>query len=339
MLLHRLPLLAKLIGYTVFASIWLFLLTRFFTFWLEWPTITEGFSIAFNSGGASGSGADNDEGWKSFAQFGLSIMLVIAVLVLSWVSRQRQLHADAVYFSKVAAYIVRAAFWSVFLVGFADAIISLARIEGWLVSWVGVEMTEALGRAQYRGTYVHYPLVGLAMLIAIFQRGVSFVWLSLLVILAEFAIVIARFVFSYEQTFMGDLVRFWYAALFLFASAFTLLNDSHVRVDVLFAGFSRRAKSRINAYGSLLLGLPVCGVILWLGMATKQSSLLSPVLNFEISQSGYGMYVKYLMSLFLVVFAVTMAIQFISYFFAGLSILRNEGQPALFDEAEAEEKI
>lgn len=339
MLLHRLPLLAKLIGYTLFASIWLFLLTRFFTFWLDWPTVGQGFSAIFGSTEAAELSAEQSGGWRHFAQFGLFIVMAIAVFVIALLAKQRQLYADAVYFSAVSAYIVRAAFWSVFLIGFADAAISLARIEGWLVSWVGTETTEALGRAQYRGVYVHYPLIGFAMLIAFFQRSVSFVWLSLLVILAEFAIVIARFVFSYEQTFMGDLVRFWYAALFLFASAFTLLNDSHVRVDVLFANFSRRAKARINAYGSLLLGLPVCGVILWLGMATKQSSLLSPVLNFEISQSGYGMYVKYLMSLFLVVFAVTMAIQFISYFFAGLSILRNEGQPALFTEAETEEAI
>jgi len=38
-------------------------------------------------------------------------------------------------------------------------------------------------------------------------------------------IVISRFIFSYEQAFMADLVRFWYGALFLFASAYTLLED------------------------------------------------------------------------------------------------------------------
>jgi hypothetical protein len=37
------------------------------------------------------------------------------------------------------------------------------------------------------------------------------------------------------------------------------------------------------------------------------------LLSFEISQSAYGMYVKYLMAGFLVVFAVTMIIQFVAY--------------------------
>ena len=50
-----------------------------------------------------------------------------------------------------------------------------------------------------------------------------------MVVLAEFAIVVSRFVFSYEQAYMGDLVRFWYAALFLFASAYALSHEGHVR--------------------------------------------------------------------------------------------------------------
>jgi hypothetical protein len=45
-------------------------------------------------------------------------------------------------------------------------------------------------------------------LIALRDKSVSLVWLTLLVVIAEFLIVIARFIYGYEQTFMGDLVRF-----------------------------------------------------------------------------------------------------------------------------------
>ena len=65
------------------------------------------------------------------------------------------------------------------------------------------------------------------------------------------AIVISRFIFSYEQSFMGDLVRYWYAALFLFASAYTLYEDGHVRVDVFYASMKNKTKSFINAFGSI----------------------------------------------------------------------------------------
>ena len=66
----------------------------------------------------------------------------------------------------------------------------------------------------------------LSCVIAVFNRSLGFIWLTLLVVLAEFQIVISRFVFSYEQPFMGDLVRFWYAALFLFAPVASLEQEA-----------------------------------------------------------------------------------------------------------------
>ncbi len=162
----------------------------------------------------------------------------------------------------------------------------------------------------------------LAALLAAVLRRISFSWLALLVVLAEFQIVISRFVFSYEQAFMGDLVRFWYAALFLLASAYTLIHEGHVRVDVFYVGFSERGQARTNVAGCLLLGWPLCWVILGTGLWGRGSSLNSPMLSFEISQSGYGMYIKYIMAGFLVVYAVSMIIQFASYFLENVAVLR-----------------
>ena len=46
----------------------------------------------------------------------------------------------------------------------------------------------------------------------------------------------------------------------------------------------------------------------------------SPILNFEITQTGsIGMFVKYQLAAFLGVFAISMLIQFISYYFSSLS--------------------
>ena len=143
-------------------------------------------------------------------------------------------------------------------------------------------------------------------------------------VLAEFQIVISRFVFSYEQAFMGDLVRFWYAALFLFASAYALVDEGHVRVDVFYARFSLRGKAWANLFGSVLLGMPLCWVILTTGMWGKGSSINSPLLSFEISQSGFGMYVKYLMAGFLVVFSLSMIVQFAAYVLSSAAVLRGD---------------
>jgi len=61
-----------------------------------------------------------------------------------------------------------------------------------------------------------------------------------------------------------------------------------------------------------------------MGMWTRASSLNSPMVSFEISQSGYGLYVKYLMAGFMIVFAVSMVAQFCSYILNSLADLRDE---------------
>jgi hypothetical protein len=49
-------------------------------------------------------------------------------------------------------------------------------------------------------------------------------------------------------------------------------------------------------------------------MQGKQSTIIAPIINFEVTQQGVaGLYVKYMMAGFLAVFAVTMIIQFSAY--------------------------
>ena len=84
------------------------------------------------------------------------------------------------------------------------------------------ELVRALKKPSFVCTYIHIPLMALSFIIGYFSKTLGFTWLALMIVCAELMIVITRFVFSYEQSFMGDLVRYWYAALFLFASAYTL---------------------------------------------------------------------------------------------------------------------
>ena len=143
--------------------------------------------------------------------------------------------------------------------------------------------------------------------------------------LSELVIVITRFIFSYEQTFMGDLVRYWYAGLFLFASAYTLYDEGHVRVDILYQGLKDRTKGLVNSIGSITLGVSTSLTIIFIGFKGKQSIINSPVLNFEITQQGsVGMFIKYHLAMFLGIFGLTMLIQFISYFFESLADYHGE---------------
>ena len=290
------------------AILFVFLLNVYLTFWRGWP----GAAAAFGS----------EPNWPAWVQVGLYALAVLLPVFYVRASAGRNPRDDSQAITAIASYIARFAFWTVLLIGVADAVISFLRVEELLANYVGDAMAQELGRSQYRGPYVHLPLIVASLVLAAVTRTLGFTWLALLVVLAELLIVITRFVFSYEQAFMGDLVRFWYAGLFLFSSAYTLVEDGHVRVDVLYHGFSDRARGRVNAIGSLLLGLPLCWVVLVLGMGQASSIITSPLLALEISQQGFGMYVKYLMAGMLAVFAVTMAIQFAAYFLESVADYR-----------------
>ncbi|MCP3687233.1 MAG: TRAP transporter small permease subunit [Gammaproteobacteria bacterium] len=308
------PLIARAIAYMMVCGVFLYLFNNYLVYWQGLPGTYEMFSHYGYFGLEEPSNPlDEKQLTQGWTQFFIYLLVLMLAAGYCFVTRSRTMQQDAVRFSQLAAYIIRVSFWSVCLVGFVDMVISFLRVEDFLEALVGETLTRQLGRPIFRGTYVHYPLIVLSLVIAFRLKKVSFSWLALMVVLAEFLIVVTRFVFSYEQAYMGDVVRFWYAALFLFASAYTLVEEGHVRVDVLYAGFKLRTRAWFDCIGCALLGIPICWVILMQGMGGRGNSINSPILSFEVSQSGYGMYVKYLMAAFLIVYAVSMLVQFVSY--------------------------
>lgn len=229
----------------------------------------------------------------------------------------KDLALTAAWFSQVGKAMVRGAFWAVVLVGLIDALISFLRIEGFAPALVGEALASDLNKQNFRGPYLHLPLVVLGFGIGFLTRGLGFIWLTLLVVFAQLAIVVTLNVYSYEQAFQSDLVRFWYAALFLFAAAYTLLEGGHVRVDVLFSSLSQAQKSLVNFWGALLLGLPLAWITLIIGTWDQSRIINSPILRYEIGQQSVGgLYIKYLMAGFLLVFAVTLIIEFVALMLA-----------------------
>ncbi len=304
----------RIFGWLVLSSMAAFLINAYLTFWIGLP----------GTGSLFGWQSNGDPNAWMWLQVAIYVALPVATSLRVLRTPDRSLRADAKLISDFNAFIVRAAFWVVLLVGLADAVVSFLRVEGLLPGLFGDELALDLGRSVFRGHWVHLPIAAVGIVIACFNRSLGFIWLALLVVAAELMIVFSRFIFSYEQAFMGDLVRFWYAALFLFASAYTLLEDGHVRVDVLYAGFRQRTQGRVNAVGSVLLGITLCWTILLIGMWGKANIIVSPILVYETTQTGFGMYVKYFMAGFLAVFAVTMMIQFVSLLFDAVADTRNE---------------
>jgi TRAP-type mannitol/chloroaromatic compound transport system permease small subunit len=262
--------------------------------------------------------------FKIFIEIFVYFISIAGVFYLSYIYRDQSLRKDCFLLNKTVNYFIRSCFWAVVFVGLADVIISFLRVEDLLDNVVGQDLATQLGRSKFRGPYVHIPLVFLGFFVGIFIKHIAFTWLAFLVVIAELLIVITRFVFSYEQAFQGDIVRFWYAALFLFASAYTLFEDGHVRVDVLYSKFTSKAKGIVNSYGSVLMGMTLCWCILLLGMWEKTNVIVNPILSYESAQSGFGMYTKYWLASFLAIFAISMMIQFSSYLFESYADYKNE---------------
>ena len=322
---HNISRFIRIVGYVIIAITFAFLINNFLNYWADWPGVKKllanyglfGFEKLKNP--ISGS-------LFTYALFQLFLYIVLIFLVVFFVFKtpNQTLNKDSEILSSLSAYIIRSAFWMVFIVGLVDLTISFLATEKLLIIIFNEKIHLNLISPPFRIKFIHVPLIFVSMILGYFTRTLGFIWLAILVIFAEFSIVITRFIFSYEQAFMGDLVRFWYGALFLFASAHALIHEGHVRVDVLYTNFSDRARAWTNTIGSFLFGIPLCLIILFLGMSSKASIINSPLLSFEITQQGSSaLYVKYLMAAFLAIFALSMLTQFTSYFMKNFNKIIN----------------
>ena len=313
---NNLPILIRIFSYSILAITFVFLINNVLTIWFDWPGIKQLFS-QYGLFGFKKLSKPLEESVLTFAFIQLFFYFISVLFVIFYVfkSINQTLESDAEILSKFTAYIIRSSFWAVLIVGAADFLVSFMVVEKLVESILGEFLKVKLVIPNFRITFVHFPLILISFVIGYFTRTVGFIWLSVLVVGSEFSIVLSRFIFEYEQAFQGDLVRFWYSALYLFASAYALMHEGHVRVDVLYTGFSERKKAWTNSIGSLVLGIPLCLIVIFLGMVNRASIINGPVLSFEITQQGSnGLYLLYLMAIYLAVFAVSMLIQFTSYF-------------------------
>ena len=313
---NNLPIFLRVFSYCILAFTFIFLANNVLTVWFDWPGLKQLFAHHGLFGFKKLSKPLEEAVLNlSYIQLSFYFMSFIAVIYYVLRSINQTLETDAKILTNITAYIVRSSFWAVLIVGIADFIISFLVVEKLAEPIFNEAIKINLIIPTFRITFIHFPLILISFVIGFFTRSVGFVWLAVLVVGSEFLIVLSRFIFQYEQAFQGDLVRFWYAALYLFASAYALIHEGHVRVDVLYTGFSERKKAWTNAIGSFVLGIPLCLIILFLGMGGKASIINGPVISFEITQQGSnGLYLLYLMAIYLAVFAVTMLIQFTSYF-------------------------
>jgi TRAP-type mannitol/chloroaromatic compound transport system permease small subunit len=92
--------------------------------------------------------------------------------------------------------------------------------------------------------------------------GQGFAWLTLVMVLVTFVIVVMRYAFDAGLIWLQEAVIWLHAAVFMIGAAYTLKHDEHVRVDVFYRSMSARRRAWVDLLGVLIFLLPLCGFLL-----------------------------------------------------------------------------
>ncbi len=148
--------------------------------------------------------------------------------------------------------------------------------------------------------------------------GRAAAWLVLAVVLLQFALVVARYLFGLGSIWLSEAVIYAHATLFMLAAAWTLCAGGHVRVDIFYADASRRTKALVDLVGALVLLLPFALTVLYLAApyTVRSWAIL------ERSQEASGLPLVFALKTLIPVFAVLMALQGVAQAIRAADILR-----------------
>lgn len=135
--------------------------------------------------------------------------------------------------------------------------------------------------------------------------GRAIAWLTILMVLNTFLVVVLRYVFDTGWIAMQESTVYLHALVFMLGAAATLKDDAHVRVDIFYRGMSHQQRAWVDLMGTLLLLLPVCLFIF--------SSSLDYVMNSwqlrEASPDAGGLPFVYLLKTTLLLMPLLLIIQ------------------------------
>ncbi len=103
---------------------------------------------------------------------------------------------------------------------------------------------------------------GIDRINTVIGRNVS--WLILLAIFVSAVNAVIRKMFSVSSNAWLELQWYLYGGAFLLAAAYTLLENEHIRIDIVFGAWSRRVQHWIELVGHVLFLMPFVTLSLWL---------------------------------------------------------------------------
>ena len=115
--------------------------------------------------------------------------------------------------------------------------------------------------------------------------GRTVTWLVLAAVLISAANAIVRKAFDMSSNAFLEVQWYLFSAVFLLCSAWTLLRNEHIRIDVVNGKFSRRTQTWIDVFGTVFFLLPMVCLILYESWPWFLRALASG----EISSSAGGL--------------------------------------------------
>jgi len=106
------------------------------------------------------------------------------------------------------------------------------------------------------------------------RLGQIVAWAILVAVLVSAANAIVRKVFNTSSNSWLELQWILFGAVFLLCSAWTLLSNEHIRIDIVNSTFPKRLRDLIDVFGHLFFLIPITFVLFYLGWPFFWRSLL-----------------------------------------------------------------
>lgn len=135
--------------------------------------------------------------------------------------------------------------------------------------------------------------------------------LIFILIFLIFTSVILRYFFSIGFTWLQDLYIWTHAIIILLGISYTLKQNEHVRIDLIYRNASVKYKKIINLFGLIFFGLPFCYIILNNGLSYFLRSYL---LN-ETSKEIGGLSNLFILKFFIFFMGITVFFQVLNLIF------------------------
>ena len=151
--------------------------------------------------------------------------------------------------------------------------------------------------------------------------------LMLVMLVNVFYDAVMRYFFRTGSIAMQEMEWHIFAAVFLFGIAYALKEEGHVRVDVLYDGFSPKFKAIVNIVGTFIFLVPLAGLIIHGSIWFVNEAYISG----EISGDPGGLTHRYLIKLVIPIAFVFLVIAAAGFVLRNIRLLRGQDLPAVDD--------